>query len=67
MEISVREQTLNFNVKAIETFLNINFKGYTIQDKEDFVAEHHAKRVEATTQLMKEGYEEYVKENNDKL
>lgn len=61
MEISVKEQTLNFNAKAIETFLGIKFQGSTVQDKEKFVAEYHVKRVEATTKLMKEGYEDYVK------
>ena len=62
MEISVKEQTLNFNVGAIETFLGIKFEGSTMQDKEKFVAEYHAKRVETTNKLMQEGYEDYVKE-----
>ena len=63
MEISVKEQALNFNVKAIETFLGVTFQGSTTQDKEKFVAEYHAKRVETTTKLMKEGYEDYINEN----
>ena len=63
MDISVKEQTLNFNVKAIETFLGVKFQGSTIQDKEDFVAEYHVKRVETTTKLMKDAYEEYIKVN----
>jgi hypothetical protein len=62
MEISVKEQTLNFNVKAIETFLGVTFEGSTMQDKEKFVAEYHDKRVETTTKLMQESYEDYIKE-----
>jgi len=63
MEVSIKEQALNFNVKAIETFLGVMFQGSTIQDKEKFVAEYHAKRVEVTDKLMQEGFEEYKKEN----
>lgn len=58
MEISVKEQTLNFRIKAIETFLGIKFQGSTVLDKEEFVSEHHAKRVEVTTKLMKEAYDD---------
>lgn len=52
------ERTLDFRINAIETFLDVKFHGATLAEKQAFVHEHHARRVEVTTLLMKEAYED---------
>lgn len=41
---------LNFEVKAIETFLGFKFEGETVEEKQVFVAAHKDKRVEVTSE-----------------
>lgn len=53
--------SLNFEVKAIETFLGYKFEGETTEDKQSFVAKHKDKRVEVTSEMLKQAYEEHVK------
>ncbi|MGE7092560.1 hypothetical protein ACQKII_14165 [Lysinibacillus sp. NPDC048646] len=52
---------LNFEVKAIETFLGFKFEGETIEEKQEFVAAHKDKRTEVTSELLRQAYEDYVK------
>lgn len=49
---------LNFEVKAIETFLGITFEGETIGDKQMFVSAHKDKRRETTNELLIQSYED---------
>lgn len=49
---------LNFEVKAIETFLGIKFEGETIEDKQMFVSAYKDKRREATKELLIQSYED---------
>lgn|GEM_PF-4439186 len=49
---------LNFEVKAIETFLGIKFEGETIVDKQMFVSTYKDKRREATKELLIQSYED---------
>jgi len=49
---------LNFEVKAIETFLGIKFEGKTIADKQTFVSKYKNKRREATKELLMQSYED---------
>lgn len=52
---------LNFEVKAIETFLCYKFEGETVEEKQAFVAKHKDKRVEVTSEMLKQAYEDHVK------
>ncbi|QGG51587.1 hypothetical protein [Lysinibacillus pakistanensis] len=52
---------LNFEVKAIETFLSIKFEGETVEDKKTFVSAHKDKRTEVTRELLRQSYEEQVR------
>lgn len=52
---------LNFEVKAIETFLGYKFEGKTIEDKQVFVTKHKDKRVDVTIKMLKQTYEDHVK------
>lgn len=50
---------LNFEVKAIETFLGITFEGETVEQKQEFVVVHKDKRTEVTSKLLRTAYEDY--------
>lgn len=52
------ERTLDFRINAIETYLDVKFHGKTVAEKQAFVDAHHARRIEVTTLLMKEAYED---------
>lgn len=52
---------LNFEVKAIETFLGYKYEGVTVEDKQLFVDKHRDKRVEVTSEMLKQAYEDYVR------
>lgn len=52
---------LNFEVKVIETFLGFKFEGETVEEKHLFVGAHRDKRVEVTSEKLKQAYESYVK------
>ena len=60
MKSDPKQQTLNFNVKAIETFLGIKFEGSSGEDKEEFVRKHREERVKETNRIMEEEYKEYM-------
>lgn len=60
-----KKDYLNFNLKAIETFLGIEFKGTTYEDKKAFVEEHHEERVRVTTKMMDEMHDEFVREQQE--
>lgn len=49
---------LNFEVKAIETFLGIAFEGETVEQKQEFVAAHKDKRTDVTSELLRTAYKE---------
>jgi len=51
---------LNFEVKAIETFLGIKFEGETVEDKQTFVSTYKDKRRETTKELLKQSFEEFI-------
>lgn len=61
MESNTREEYLNFNIKAIETYLGIKFDGMGMVDKEIFFNKHHEERVKVTSKLMADAYYEYIK------
>lgn len=52
---------INFEVKAIETFLGIKFTGGTMEDKQKFVKDHVNDRRKATSELMAQGYQDYIR------
>lgn len=54
-------EALNFQVKAIETFLGLKFEGKSVEEKQAFVSEHKDKRTEITSELLRQSYEELVK------
>ncbi len=54
---------LNFEVKAIETFLGIKFEGETMEDKQMFVSAYKDKRREATKELLLQSYEDLKNQN----
>lgn len=55
---------LNFEVKAIETFLGYAFTGETTEEKQAFVEKHRNKRVEVTSELLRQSYLDYKKEHH---
>lgn len=52
---------INFEVKAIETFLGIKFTGNTIKDKQRFIDDHVDERRRVTSELMAQGYQDYIR------
>ncbi|MEK4025432.1 hypothetical protein [Sporosarcina sp. FSL W7-1283] len=57
-------QALNFEVKAIETFLGYKFEGETNEDKKLFADKHKEERRAYTSALMEDMYNEYVEETS---
>lgn len=53
-------QALNFEVKAIETFLGYEFKGESIEDKQEFAAKYKEERKAWTTNMLEEAYVEWM-------
>lgn len=56
---------INFEIKAIETFLGIKFEGESLEQKIAFIAEHKEKRLEVTGDLLRKAYVDYLKENEN--
>lgn len=53
---------LNFEVKAIETFLGYEFKGVSIEDKQVFASKYKEERRAWTSNMLDEAYVQYVAE-----
>lgn len=51
---------LNFEVKAIETFLGYKFEGSTIEDKQIFADRYKEERKAWTSEMLDEMHVEYV-------
>lgn len=57
-----QRRALNFEIKAIETFLGIKFEGSTTKDKQAFVDRYKQERLEVTSELLRQGFEDYKRE-----
>lgn len=59
-----QRRALNFEAKAIETFLGIKFEGTSLKEKQAFVARHKKDRIAVTAELLHQSYEDYQKDMN---
>lgn len=53
-------ENLDFKVKSIEAIVSVEFDGYTIQDKLDFVELYWKDRMMLGSILLKESYDEML-------
>lgn len=57
-----QRRALDFEVKAIESILGINFKGSTVKEKQLFVAKYKEDRLKVTSELLSQTFEEHAKD-----
>lgn len=64
MELSAKEQTLNFNVGVIEKECGIKFNGHTFEEKEEFVKEYRKQNAAFTQKFMEDMRREYMRKKD---